>query len=285
MKRTKRRCGLLFFLFVALSVASAAQVLGGIQGPIPEGFKPSMNARLAQFIQAQVTDDWEQIAAILGPYRHFGDTPYTKHYKECLISQMRTARMTSFIPNDKAFSAQEPMSAVAPAGWVLRGNAIFKTTEGDKKQPFAIRVYRYEDEWYFVPNYDHDWDKVLLTKARLKADHADEILVRNETTSPVQISNLHAFISREYPSILHLRFRLNNVSRRTAQGYGMDVGDALAATSFSTPEVIEPGRSVEVTKLSTNYHGFDCEDHQKDSLIVTFVWFANDEEWKTPMKR
>src|SRR4051812_45536590 len=82
-----------------------------------------------------------------------------------------------------------------PAGWVLRGDAFFETTEGEKRQSFAIKVYRYQDEWYFVTDYDPDWDKVLLTKARLKADYADEILVRNETTSPLQISDLHAFIN------------------------------------------------------------------------------------------
>lgn len=191
--------------------------------------------------------------------------------------------MTSFAPEERSFSAKEPTSVLAhTTSWTLPGDATFQTSRGEKKQSFSLRVYRYEDEWYFEPNEDQDWENIRLTKAELEADYSDEIVVRNDPTGPLQISDVHASINQKYPSLLSVRFTLRNVSRRTIKWFSVSLYMKDPGASFSTPREIEPGGSVEITELDrVRYLANSCEPYPNDNLIVDSAMFAEEDEWKS----
>src|SRR6266404_5582561 len=68
------------------------------KGTLPDEFKPSLNARLSRFIQAQADEKWDVVASMLGRYRMggVGHRALTKKSKACLVSQMKAFPMVTF---------------------------------------------------------------------------------------------------------------------------------------------------------------------------------------------
>jgi hypothetical protein len=282
MTRLVSNCKVLF-IFLLVSLNTPAQES---RGAIPEKLKSSLDSRLALFTQAQAVDDWEQVATLLGPYRRSGGLePYSKHHKECLISQMKTMPMTAFTMEDYSYSTEILSGPLSNRWWYLKGSATFRTSEREQRQTSSLVAYRYRGEWYFTPpNYDEMWEQARLTEAELEADHAGEILLRNEPSSPLQITDLHAFIDRKYRSLLNLEFALNNVSEREIKGLTVLLFTKTGSTSFSTGAQIEPRASFTVTKFNSSRYVYACEESKKHTLIVESVRFADGSEWSTPIK-
>jgi hypothetical protein len=222
---------------------------------------------------------------MLGKYRRggTGDHLYTAAHKECLISQMQALPMISFTFTTHTEYSTEILSMPASKRWwYLIGEAVFRTTSGERTQQTRIVAYRDEGEWYFTPpNYDEYWEKTHITDTELSADHADEIEIRDAPASPLEILDLHALLNDKYHSLRDLTFKLRNRSDKKVRGFTLGLYSDGGSTEYSAGHPIEPGASRE-EKMSSSRYLYFCDGVNKDELVVVSVWFADGSEWQRP---
>jgi hypothetical protein len=267
----------LFIVVLALfSSPFAAQTTS--RAAIPESLKPSLNARLNAFTEAQAQGDWQKVSDMLGP-RRFREV-YTKAHKECLISQMQAFPMTSFTVKDYWVSTEIFSTPFERRWWYVNGEATFRNSEGEQNQSISLIAYRYQAEWYFTPpSYDEYWERTKVSGAELAADHASEINLLNDSRAPLEIIDLQAFIDEKYRSLLNLKFKLRNLSSKRIKGYTVLLYRGDGSTSFSSGCALEPGDSVDVTKMNSSRYVYYCEGVSKDNMIVESVRFSDGSEW------
>ena len=119
---------------------------------------------------------------------------------------------------------------------------MVKTESGEKKGQILFIAYRDKGQWYFVPlNIDSYWEKMHITDAELNADYADEIIIHNSPSGPLEILDLNATLNKDYPSIRNLTFKLRNRSSKKVTGYTLRLYTKGGDQIYGTPHDIEPG--------------------------------------------
>src|SRR4029077_1897582 len=76
---------------MAVLIAAPTALAQTKTGKLPDDLKPSLEARLAQFIQAQADGSWNSVGSMLGRYRMggIGHHPLSPESKACLLMQMK----------------------------------------------------------------------------------------------------------------------------------------------------------------------------------------------------
>lgn len=248
---------------------------GQIQSQIPEAQRPSLEARLKLFSQAQAEGRWDIVASMLGRYRkHTG--AYTHAHKECLISQMQTLPIISFQTNDLQFTK----ASMPPRQrwWSLEGEGVMRTKSGDQKRPIAMDAYLDKGEWYFSPpNYDAYWLRNHLTDADLSADYSDEIEIASDPSSPLDIVDVHASLNKETLTDRDVTFKLKNRSSKTVKAFGWRHNFEQYGTGCCE---IEAGSSLDQKISSFRYDHYVCGGVKRDKLLVDSVFFVDGSSWE-----
>jgi hypothetical protein len=274
--------------FMAVLIAAPA-ALGQTKtsGILPDDLKPSLEARLAQFIQAQADGNWNSVGSMLGRYRMggVGHHPLTPESKACLVMQMKEMPMIAFKMKDYTFSTEILSLPLDKRSWNLVGEAVFRSTTGERATQSQVTAYRDKGEWFFSPpNYDEFWEKSHLTEADFDVDRADEIEIENTQNAPLEIFEVHAFLDKKYLSLLDVSFKLKNQTTKKVSAFTVRFYTETGSVEYSTGAAMDPGADVEGKEHLSRYPYF-CDGVAKNKFVVTSVSFADGTEWNRTTRR
>lgn len=277
------------FLGAMLLLIVASGMLAQTQkdGAIPADIKPSLDSRLTRFTQAQADGKWDEVSTLLGRYRMggVGHHPLTAEAKACLISQMKEIPMISFETQRVVSSTEILGLPLDKRFWDLIGEAMFRTpTTGEHKSQSKVTAYRDNGKWYFSPpNYDDYWLKTHLTEADFAVDRPDEIKIEDTASSPLEISDVHAFLDKEYRSLLRVTFKLKNRTSKKVSAFTVRFYDQGGSVEYSAPHAIEPGGAIDEKETLSRWVYF-CDGVTRNKVVVDSVSFADGTEWNRPRR-
>jgi len=208
----------------------------------------------------------------------------TPEAKGCLVTQMKEIPMISFTLKNYIFSDEILSLPPDKRFWDLVGEAVFKPARGEQKSQSKVTAYRDKGEWYFSPpNYDSYWLKTHLTEADFAIDRADEIEIEDSPASPLQISDVHAFLDNEYLSLLRVSYKLKNRTSKKVSAFTVRFDTKGGGVEYSAPHGIEPAASVEEKETLSRWTYF-CDGAMKHKFVVVSVSFADGTEWNRPKR-
>ncbi|MGA2051262.1 MAG: hypothetical protein ABSG96_26530 [Terracidiphilus sp.] len=137
-----------------------------------------------------------------------------------MVEQMQMMPMTAFTYKSFEFSTEILNMPAGKRWWYIGGAATLKINGQEKNSNFRFVAYRDQGQWYFSPpNIDEYWEKTHLTDADMAADYASEIVIHDNPTCPLEISDLHALLDKQYPSLRNLTFKITNRSKKKVRAY------------------------------------------------------------------
>jgi hypothetical protein len=168
--------------------------------------------------------------------------------------------------------------------WYVRGIARFQTSGETWQEVSQLRAYRDNGQWYFVaPQWamQDKWEKVHYTEADFVRDRRGEMDIRNYPNSPIEITNLHAYMSRVSPSLRNVRFALQNRTAKKVVAISVRFGieGLKGLTEMAGPYQIKPKGSLTLEQDVSAYGDF-CDGVWKHEISVTEVSFADGSTWE-----
>src|SRR5258707_5552227 len=135
---------------MAVLIAAPTALARTKTGKLPDDLKPSLEARLAQFIQAQADGSWNSVGSMLGRYRMggVGHHPLSPESKACLLTQMKEIPMIAFKMKDYTFSSEILSLPLDRRSWNLVGEAVFRSATGERTIESQVTAYRDKGEWF-----------------------------------------------------------------------------------------------------------------------------------------
>lgn len=123
--------------------------------------------------------------------------------------------------------------------------------------------------------------KIHYTEADFASDYRDEIDIRNSPSSPIEISDLHSYMMRKFPSLRNVKFTLRNKTSKQVIAIGVRIRDEELEGAIETggPHRIEPKGTITFEMDDTAYGDF-CEGVRKSEIAVTEVKFADGSQWQ-----
>jgi hypothetical protein len=252
--------------------------------------RPALVERIKQFVEAQREQDWNQVSALLGPFRNnaYGRR-YTNEHKQCLIEQMKSGPMLTFAPIGAGYSTEILGRPLSQKWWYIRGIAEFGNDGHSVKREATIIAYRFESQWFFTPpNYDDEWKGTKITAANLAEDLGRYLRVEIAPGCPLELIRLAVRIDPKYRSLRRVSFDLRNNSRKEVDGLGFRIvtvsGDG--STSVGMPFNMSPGEIVSSPDNIT-YSGYVyyCEGESYNRFIIDRVSFKDGSEWTSVKRR
>ncbi len=278
---------------------AAAQIAGGcmaVPHTLPDDLRSSLEERFSTFMAAQSEGHWGDVAELLGRYR-FGSPDgsfYTSSYRQCLVSRMQELRMLDFefsIPNLYTCTTKMdlPTGTVArfaaeQLSWYLRGTGKFQTSSEDWMEQTQVIGYRDQGQWYFIPPQQHmqaKWEKIHYTEADFARDRQEEIDIRNSPSSPIEITDVHVYMDRKYPSLRNVKFKLRNKTAKkvTWLSAGITIVGLPGGHYWSGPYDIKP-KGYLAHEDSVSAYGDFCDGIWKQVMEINEVHFADGSKWE-----
>jgi hypothetical protein len=272
---------------------AAAQIRACLPEPhiIPDDLRATLEARLKGFLTAQAEGHWDDVEEMLSR-----NVASESSYRQCLIARMQELRMVSFdqfspslytctttkdLPGetvDRVTAEQLP--------WSVRGTARFQTSSGTWVETSQIHAYRAQGQWYFIPPQrfmQEKWEKIHYTEDDFARDYRGEIDIRNSPSSPIEITDLHAYMIRKFPSLRNIKFTLRNKTSKKVVAISIRIGmgdDRLKGfTEMGGPHHIKPKGSLTLEMDDSAYSDF-CEGIWKRDIVVRDVEFADGSKWE-----
>jgi hypothetical protein len=254
---------------LCVSSYAAAQVRACLPEPhtLPDDLRSTLEARLAA--DAQAEEHWNDVEELLG----IKDVVSKSSYRRCLISRMQERRMASFdllAPNLYTCTTKMELPpgtvdrvTAEQLSWYVRGTARFQTSSETWQEVTQMRAYRDQGQWYFIPPQramQDKWEKTHYTEADFARDRRDEIDIRNSPSSPVEITDLHAYMIRKFPSLRNIKFTLRNKTSKKVVAIRVRIGiEGLEGfTEMDGPYQIKPNGSLTLEQDDSAYGDF-CE--------------------------
>jgi hypothetical protein len=281
---------------------AAAQTYGTrvlVRRKLPDDLQSSLEERFSRFIAAQVEDHREELAELLGTcarqaYDGKCYKSYTASYKLCMVERMQEVRMLDFdfstqnLFINTTFEEMEPIDgpvnrfAAERSPWHTRGTGRFQTSSESWMQQIEVIGYRDQGQWYFIPPQrwmQDKWERAHYTAADFATDRQAEIEVRNNPSSPVEITDLHVYMQSEHPSDRNISFKLRNKTSKkitvlTVSLHEGDLGEELRVGSIEAK-----GQLVEKDREFMAYDDF-CDGIIKHTMFIQHVDFADGSRWE-----
>jgi hypothetical protein len=275
---------------LSLGSYAAAQIYGCLPEPhtLPDDLRSTLDARLATFLTAQAQGRWDDVADLLGSKAFVHESSY----KQCLVSRMQELRMVSFdlfTPDLYTCTTRTGLTAgtvdrltAEQLSWYVRGTARFQTSSEAWLQETQVTAYRDQGQWYFVPpqkNMQDKWEKVHYIDTDFARDRQEEIEIRNSPSSPIEITDVHVHMDRQYPSIRNMDFKLRNKTAKKVIGLWMRIGDESGSVDSTLPYQIEPKGYLAHEESVSAYSDF-CAGIRKLPMVVMEVSFADGSKWE-----
>jgi hypothetical protein len=287
----KRRLLVLFaasLAFCCVGERSSAQERNAWQ--FPSELRPSLDARLMQFLTAQSDGRWDDVSTLLGDYRfgYFGGSlRFTKFHKTCLISAMKKFPMIHFdyAIRESPYSSEFLTNPAGRKEWPLEGDGTFQTGNKVVKQKTWLAAYRAGGDWFFSPPVDAAGSQ--LSREELLRDRKGEIDLPSRPDSPLEVIDLHVFIDPKDTRSRDIRFRLRNKTDKVVARYGYKISDAhkQGSISFGTGaqrDAIEPNGTSHEFHESYASSLYRCEGEARIQVEIDNVGFADGTEWNAP---
>lgn len=275
---------------LCLGSHSAAQISVCVPEPhtLPYDLRSTLETRLATFLTAQAEGQWDDVAQLLGNQTFFRE----RSYKQCLVSRMQELRMVRFdllTPDLYTCTtrAELPSGAVdrvtaEQLSWSVRGTATFQTSTETWLEVTQIRAYRDQGQWFFIPPQQamqDKWEKIHYIEADFKRDRGDEIEVPNPSSAPIEITNVHVYMNRKYPSLRDIKFTLRNKTSKKVVALGLIIGDKSGSSGMSGPYELDAKGQISLEETVPAYGDF-CSGLFKDAMVVEHVSFADGTTWE-----
>jgi hypothetical protein len=257
---------------------------------IPEDLRSTLDSRLAAFLSAQAQGKWDTVEELLGRK----DVVYKSSYKQCLVSRMQELRMVSFdLFSPDLYACTTTMSLSEEAvnwvtaeqlSWYVRGTGTFQTSSKIWSEETQFKAYRDQGTWYFIPpqrGMQDKWEQAHYTEADFIRDRRDEIDVRNPALTPIEITDVHAHMSRQFPSLRKIKFRLRNKTSKNVVAVSVRIGGESVEgfTEMEGPYKIGPKSNITLEEDVTAYGDF-CDGVWKQKIVVREVSFADGSRWQ-----
>ncbi len=282
--------GVLWAASSAAAQVSPARVI--VRKKLPDDLQSSFEERLSQFLAAQGEGHSVELGELLGRCRsgcNGGkfDQPYTDSYKRCLIERVQEMPMLNFDYSIGDLSISTTFEGMQPIGglvdrftaeqsvWRLKGTGRLQTSSESWMEKTQIMAYRDHGQWYFIPpqwSMQHKWEKVHYTKADYARDRHDEIEVRNNPSSPVEIVDVHAYMNRDYPNLRNMSFTLRNKTSKKIHALFVNQG-------LGEGPIDPKGKITENDEVYEAYNDF-CEGTTKHTIFISEVNFADGSKWE-----
>ena len=280
------------FLFISASLVLAQEnktKAPDLRG-IPYNLQPSLLERIREFTEAQRNGEWEKIPALLGEFRDNSyRRRYTDEHRQCLIEQMKSSPMVSFVPSGAGISTETLSKPLSRKWWYIRGEAKFRNDGQDVKGQATIVAYRYSGQWFLTPpNYDDEWKRTKISTEDLAADLSKYLKVEVPPDCPLEIMNLSVKIHPNYRSLRQVTFNVRNKSRKNVDGLGFRIEkmDRSGSMSSGTSLEIKAGEIVHSPdNITYSAYVYYCEGESYNRFIIDWVRFADGTRWKKTNKR
>lgn len=259
-----------------------------VRRKLPDDLESSLKERLSAFLAAQASGNWEEVPELLGRYRLGSSEAYTVSYKRCIVERMQEVRLLNFdfsiddLYITLPYEDMEPIGgmvnrfAAEQSSWYLTGTGRFQTSSESWLEQTRIIAYRDQGQWYFMPpqsRMQDRWEKAHYTDADFARDRKDEVEVQNNPASPVEITDVHAYMNREYPSLRDVTFKLRNKTSRKVRAVFVSIGGGEGGP-------IEPKGQLIVEHADFSAYVDFCEGMTKEKMFVEDVYFADDSKWE-----
>jgi hypothetical protein len=277
---------------LCLGSYAAAQIRACLPEPhaLPDDLRTTLEARLTSFLTAEAQGHWDDVEELLG---NRGEVSKSS-YRGCLISRMQELRMVSFDLSTPALytcttTRDLPSETVdrvmaEQLRWSVRGTGTFQTSSETWLQETQVNAYRYQGQWYFIPPQwamQDKWEQAHYTEADYARDYRDEIDIRNSPSSPIEITDLHAYMDRKFPSLRNIKFTLRNKTSKkiVAISVRISLEDLEGLTDMVGPYEIKPNGSLTLEQDDSAYGDF-CSGVWKREIVVREAEFADGSKWK-----
>ena len=127
-----------------------------------------------------------------------------------------------------------------------------------------------------------EWEKAHYTEAYFGRDRQEEIEVRNSPSAPVEITDVHVYMDRKFPSLRNVQYRLRNRTAKKIVWFSMKIDmitNGPGAVMWSRPDEIAPKGEFAGEQDTTGYGDF-CNGIDKNEIVVDEIEFADGSKWK-----
>lgn len=284
---------------LCVSNYAAAQGCMLIRRTLPDDLRASFEERFSKLLASQAEEHWEDVAELIGRcrYKCNSNNLYTSSYKACLVSRMQEVRLVGFDFSIKDLSictatlegtGPATASLSGPAAeqfeWYLTGTARFQTSAEEWMEQTKVVAYLDQGQWYFIPpqsNMQDRWEKAHFTKADFARDRPEEIEVWNSPSSPVEITDVHVYMDRQYPSHRNMTFKLRNKTSKKVRALIIWFhNETVPGEVWLGAGPIQPKGQRTVEDAGFSPYGDFCEGTWKQTMLVEEVDFADGSKWE-----
>jgi hypothetical protein len=142
-----------------------------------------------------------------------------------------------------------------------------------------MRAYRDQGQWYFIPPQramEDKWEKTHYTEADFARDRRDEIDIRNSPSSPVEITDQHAYMIRKFPSLRNIKFTLRNKTSKKVVAIRVRIGieglegftEMDGPTRSSRTDLSLSNRTIQLTEIFAKEFGSVKSSSERSNLLM-----------------
>jgi hypothetical protein len=145
-----------------------------------------------------------------------------------------------------------------------------------------VTAYRDQGEWYFRPPQQHmqdKWERAHYTEGDFARDRQEEIDIPNRPSSPIEITDVHVHMDRQFPSIRNIEFKLRNKTSKKVVALSLRIGDEAGAVTMAGPYEIRAKGYLALEESVSAYSDF-CDGIRKHAMVIEDVSFADDSKWE-----
>jgi hypothetical protein len=122
-------------------------------------------------------------------------------------------------------------------------------------------------------------EKLHYTEAGFSRDRRDEIEVPNPPSAPIEITNVHVYMDRKFPSLRDIKFKLRNRTSKKVVALSVTIGDKSGFAGMSGPYELEAKGQISLGETVAAYGDF-CRGPFRHAMVVNDVSFADGSKWE-----
>jgi len=125
------------------------------------------------------------------------------------------------------------------------------------------------------------WEKAHYTQADFARDRQEEIEIRNSPLSPIEITDVHVYMDRQYSSLRNIHFKLRNKTSKKVIALTVRFGNESVSglVALAGAHQIAPKGYLALEETVPVYGDF-CDGIWKHAMVIEDVDFADGSKWE-----